>query len=87
MSAPDTSHVDKVTGMQPTPTASAKPLPVKSSAKRAKTGEEKGVVTLNLPSDTSSYSDPSFLQLAVDSILLQANHKWLGEIGLVQVVD
>ena len=42
----DTSHVNKVTGMQSTPSGSTKPSPKNSSAKRARISEDEDVVTL-----------------------------------------
>ena len=75
----DTSHVDRVTGAQSTPSELAKPSPAKSSAKKARSNEE-GVVTLTFSIDESVYFDPTFMWLAVESLLLPADHKRLIDI-------
>ena len=76
---PDMSHVDKVTGVESTPSASIEPSLAKSLAKRVNWSEEGGFVTLALLVDTSAYLNPSFLQSVAYAILLPADRKRLGD--------
>ena len=78
---PNTSHVDKVTGVQLTPSASAEPSLTKCSTKKIKASEDEGFINIALPFDASAYSDPSFVPTAAEPLLLLAYNKRLINIG------
>ena len=65
-------------------TVSPDPSPAKS-AKRAKSksSEGEGTLTVSLPADGSTYSDPSFVRELSETLLLPADRKRLVDIGPV----
>ena len=83
----DTSHVDRVTTGQSTPSGLAEPSLRKASTKKSKVVEEDDVVTLTLPANASTYSNTSFSDTVVDSLLFPVDQKRLSDIGTIQAAN
>ena len=67
---------------------SAEPSPVKSAKKaKGKSSEGGDSVAVPMPSDGSTYSDPSFVKDATEALLLPADQKRLAEIRPMQSAE
>ena len=68
----------------PLASASIEPSPAKAAKKaRSKSSEGEGTLIVTLPTDESTYYDPSFVKDLSDALLLPADHKRLTDIGPV----
>lgn len=74
-------------GMIPLST-SIEPSPAKSAKKAwLKSSKGEGPLTVTFLAEGFTYSDPSFVKDMTDALILQADHKRLNEIGLVQSAE
>ena len=72
---PDTSVVDDhLTAGSSVPAGSTEPSLAKF-LRKTKSSEVEGFMTMKLPSNRSTYFDPSFIKGVVETLLLLADHK------------